>query len=174
MCDAVCVDRELVLSQGHDRSVDYWAFGCLLYELLCGHTPFESSSQQRTFEKIVHSQKYLTFPANFDPHCKSLIRRLLHPNSALRIGALQNGIDDIKTHAFFTMSNVPFQLMLRKEVLMPYAPPLTIVGTSVASNNIEMLDVEFEMSHPEADEDLQIMEEYDSYFANLDDIAMTE
>lgn len=66
---------ELVLTQGHDKSADYWAFGALIYELLCGHTPFESSNQQRTFEKIVHSQKHLAFPPEFDPHGKSLIRR---------------------------------------------------------------------------------------------------
>lgn len=163
-----------MLSQGHDRSVDYWAFGCLLYELVCGHTPFESSSQQRTFEKIVHSQKYLTFPQGFDPHCKSLIRRLLHPNSALRIGALQNGIDDIKSHAFFTMMNVPFDMLIGKEVMMPYCPPMTIVSGSVAASNIEMLDVEFELSRPEIEEDQQIMDEYDSYFAHLDDPAMND
>jgi serine/threonine protein kinase len=154
--------------------VDYWAFGCLLFELVCGHTPFESSSQQRTFEKIVHSQKYLTFPQGFDPHCKSLIRRLLHPNSALRIGALQNGIVDIKTHAFFTMSNIPFDLLLRKEVMMPFCPPFTIVSSAAAFNNVDLLDVEFELSRPEIEEDQQIMDEYDSYFANLDDTAINE
>ena len=37
---------ELVLSKGHDKSADYWALGCLLYELLVGHTPFANDNHQ--------------------------------------------------------------------------------------------------------------------------------
>ena len=153
--------RELVLTQGHDKSIDYWAFGVLVYELLCGHTPFESSNQQRTFEKIVHSQKHLGFPPNFDPHCKSLIRRLLHPNAALRIGALQNGINDIKNHAFFSIQNIDFAALLNHDVEMPYFPPKFIPGSSVAtSNKIEMMDLEFERS-------VEVEEDYAVFFQDL-------
>ena len=120
----VCGCREVVLTQGHDRSADYWAFGVLIYELLCRHTPFEGRSQQRTFEKIVHSTKHLTFPSRFDPHCKSLIRRLLHHNPALRLGALQNGFDDIRSHAFFAMQNVDFDKLQSQEVVMEFTPVL--------------------------------------------------
>lgn len=91
----------MVLTKGHDKSVDYWAIGVLVYELLCGCTPFESSSQPETFKKIVQSQRYLGFPPKFDPHAKSLIRKLLHPNAGLRLGALQSGFLDIKDHPFF-------------------------------------------------------------------------
>lgn len=114
--------REIVLTQGHDKSADYWAYGCLLYELMCKQTPFEGRNQQRTFEKIVHSQKYLTFPGGFDVHCKSLIRRLLHPNAALRLGALQNGVEDIRTHAFFAIQNIDFDKLLAQEIPMEYVP----------------------------------------------------
>jgi CRP-like cAMP-binding protein len=31
---------ELVLGRGHDKSVDYWAFGILVYEMLAGYSPF--------------------------------------------------------------------------------------------------------------------------------------
>lgn len=154
--------RELVLTQGHDKSIDYWAFGVLVYELLCGHTPFESSNQQRTFEKIVHSQKHLGFPPNFDPHCKSLIRRLLHPNAALRIGALQNGIDDIKNHAFFSIQNIDFNGLLNHEVEMAYIPPKFTPGVTmnVNANKIEMLDLEFESS-------VEVVNDYEQYFQDL-------
>lgn len=90
-----------MLTKGHDKSVDYWAIGVLIYELLCGCTPFESASQPETFKKIVQSQRYLGFPPKFDPHAKSLIRKLLHPNAGLRLGALQSGFSDIKCHPLF-------------------------------------------------------------------------
>jgi serine/threonine protein kinase len=115
--------REVVLTQGHDKSADYWSLGVLLYELLCGITPFEGRNQQRTFEKIVHSQKHLTFPKKFEPHAKSILRRLLHPNAALRLGALQNGGNDIREHAFFSTQNIDFDKLLACETPMPYLPP---------------------------------------------------
>jgi CRP-like cAMP-binding protein len=31
---------EIVLGRGHDKSVDYWAFGILLYEMIAGYSPF--------------------------------------------------------------------------------------------------------------------------------------
>ena len=95
------IPPEVVMTQGHDKSADFWSLGILLYEMLCGQTPFEGRNQQRTFEKIVQSSKFLSFPKNFDSHAKSLIRKFLHLNASLRLGALQSGFDGIKEHAFF-------------------------------------------------------------------------
>eukprot|EP00606_Chrysophyceae_sp_TOSAG23-5_P000659 GSChrysophyteH2.ASY1.ANO1.81.1 assembled CDS len=116
---------EVVLTQGHDKSADYWALGCLCYEMLKASTPFESMSQKRTFEKIVRSQKFLAFPTTFDPHMKSFIRRLMHPKAALRIGALQNGFGDIKEHAIFNTKGAgttSFDSLLNYDVEMPFVP----------------------------------------------------
>lgn len=110
------------MTQGHDGAADLWAYGVVLYELMCGTTPFSGRNQQRTFEKIVHSQKHLQFQQVFDSHGKSLIRRLLHPNASLRIGCLQNGFKDIKDHAFFLTQNIDFQKLLLKDILISFIP----------------------------------------------------
>lgn len=31
---------EIVMGQGHHKGVDYWAIGILIYEMLCGYSPF--------------------------------------------------------------------------------------------------------------------------------------
>lgn len=111
---------EVILTQGHDRSVDYWAFGVLLFEMLCKRTPFIGKNQKRTFEKIVESQKYISFQKGFDAHGKFLLRKLLNPNPSIRLGCLKNGPKDVKDHAFFT--GVNFDLLVAGKVKMPYIP----------------------------------------------------
>ena len=38
------------------------------------------------------------------------------------IGALQNGIADIKNHAFFSSQNIDFEKLLDQQIEMPYQP----------------------------------------------------
>jgi serine/threonine protein kinase len=138
------------LTQGHDNSADFWAFGVLIYELLCGHTPFAGRNQQRTFEKIVHSTKHLTFPTKFDSHAKSLIRRLLHPNPSLRIGCLQNGCQDVKEHAFFISQNLEFHELVNKTFEVTYKPKVDDVKDVELDFDIqEELSLEFDSTYTE-------------------------
>lgn len=113
---------EIVLTQGHDKTADFWALGIFMYEILCKRTPFDGRNQQRVFEKIVHSQKFLTFPSKFDPHCKSMIRRLLHKSAGLRLGALQHGYKDLKQYTFFETIGINFNDILNREVKMEFIP----------------------------------------------------
>ena len=48
---------EQVLSRGHDRGVDYWALGCMMYEMICGYTPFVGGDQMEIYENIVSHEK---------------------------------------------------------------------------------------------------------------------
>jgi serine/threonine protein kinase len=100
--------------------MDYWAFGVLIYELLCQRTPFLGRNQQRTFEKIVHSQKFLSFSTKIDAHSKSLLRKLLNPNPSIRLGCLRNGSGDVKEHAYF--SGVDFEKLSSCQIEMPFIP----------------------------------------------------
>jgi cGMP-dependent protein kinase len=127
---------ELVLSKGHDKSVDYWALGCLIYELIVGRTPFQVSlsvaelrsasllhsqddHQPEIFKKIIHSERALSFPRGFDSTAADLVRRLLTPNPAFRLGNapsarerfhhnlfcsgnLNGGVREIMGHRWFT------------------------------------------------------------------------
>ena len=43
---------EQLTKGGHDRMVDYWALGCLVYEMVTGEQPFYHSKQQELFTAI--------------------------------------------------------------------------------------------------------------------------
>ncbi len=46
--------------QAEGRKVDYrtdiWSFGCLLYEMLAGHGPFQAGHEQAVFQAILHAE----------------------------------------------------------------------------------------------------------------------
>lgn len=43
---------EMVLQQGHDKNVDWWAVGVLIYEMLIGVSPFYNRNKNTLFKKI--------------------------------------------------------------------------------------------------------------------------
>ena len=49
---------------GHGKSVDWWTFGVLLYELLAGIDPFSDDDPLIIYQKILKGK--LKFPRSFD------------------------------------------------------------------------------------------------------------
>ena len=47
---------EMVAGTGHDFSVDWWALGILLYEMLIGVTPFFNKNPQMLKSKIKNAK----------------------------------------------------------------------------------------------------------------------
>lgn len=123
---------EIILSKGHDKSVDYWSYGVLVYELLVGHSPFylKHSSQIDMFKRIV-MQKY-TIPETVEGHARVLIQDLLIRKPEKRLGNLSKGYFDIKKHAWFEMSKIKFRALLKKTLEAPWKPHLT--GATDSSN----------------------------------------
>jgi serine/threonine protein kinase len=67
---------EIVGGQGYGYSVDWWAFGVLLYELFFHHPPFRGASVVETYENILKATPNFP-PQAIDPVAENLIRQLL-------------------------------------------------------------------------------------------------
>jgi serine/threonine protein kinase len=100
---------EMILRQPYNHSVDIWAVGILIYELIAGYPPFYNmgSSQgdhQRVYEAILHAQ--IQYPSHFSQEVKELISSMLVKNPLSRLGCTTtNGIYDVMAHRWF---NPPF------------------------------------------------------------------
>jgi len=55
---------ELVLGRGHNKAVDYWAFGILVYEMICGYSPFSDPSGN--MDQVVICKQIVSGKLRFD------------------------------------------------------------------------------------------------------------
>ncbi|MEQ2229616.1 cGMP-dependent protein kinase 2, partial [Ilyodon furcidens] len=99
------VAPEIILNKGHNFSVDFWALGILLFELLTGSPPFSGSDQMMTYTFILKGIEKMDFPKKIIRRPEDLIRKLCRRNPAERLGNLKNGITDIKKHRWFNGFN---------------------------------------------------------------------
>eukprot|EP00977_Amphora_coffeiformis_P004576 scaffold987_cov183-Amphora_coffeaeformis.AAC.4 len=113
---------EIILSKGHDKGVDYWAYGVLIYEMLVGRSPFYSygTDQVSLFKRIV--QVKYTFPHGGGVHelAQDLIQRLIVRRQANRLGCLSRGDMDVRDHMWFNIIHV--DKLLRKQIPSPWVP----------------------------------------------------
>lgn len=74
------VAPEVITAEGsYDKSVDMWSCGVITYVLLCGFSPFLSSTQTGLFEKIIKVEYDFPDPewTNISKEAKDFIKHLL-------------------------------------------------------------------------------------------------
>lgn len=71
---------------GYGKSVDWWAYGILIFEMLSGYPPFYDNEPIGIYKKILSGM--IEFPRHFDVKAKDVIRKLLNPDLNYRIGVL--------------------------------------------------------------------------------------
>jgi len=84
------VAPEVITAEGsYDQSVDMWSIGVVTYVLLCGFSPFLSSTQTGLFEKIIKAEYDFPDPewTNISQTAKDFIRHLLIKDPAARLTA---------------------------------------------------------------------------------------
>ncbi|KAL2218481.1 camp-dependent protein kinase type 2 [Thermoascus aurantiacus ATCC 26904] len=112
---------EVVASKGYNKSVDWWSLGILIFEMLCGFTPFwDSGSPVKIYENILRGK--IKYPPYMHPDAVDLLSQLITPDLTKRLGNLRGGSEDVKRHAWF--AEVTWDRLLRRDIDAPYIPPV--------------------------------------------------
>ncbi|XP_061402934.1 cGMP-dependent protein kinase, isozyme 1 [Musca vetustissima] len=116
------VAPEIILDRGHDRSVDYWALGILIFELLVGKTPFRGQNQIKIYQQILGGIDVVQMPSKIPKSAQNLIRALCKQLPAERLGYQRKGILDIKRHSWF--DGLDWQKLRNKQLPSPIKRPI--------------------------------------------------
>ena len=63
-------------------SADWWSFGVLMYEMICGQPPFIPDNEDEIFDAILRNQ--IAYPMWISWPAKSLLQKLLVKNPSDR------------------------------------------------------------------------------------------
>lgn len=122
---------EVIQSRGHNKAVDWWSLGVLIYEMLSGYPPFVDENPFGTYEKILAGK--LEWSRHVDPVARDLIKKLLTADRTKRLGNMRNGADDVKRHRWYR--NINWNDVYCKRCQPPIVPLVTFDGDSSNFDN---------------------------------------
>ncbi|EDW67599.1 cAMP-dependent protein kinase catalytic subunit 2 [Drosophila virilis] len=114
---------EIIQSKPYGTSVDWWAFGVLIYEFVTGHSPFASHNRDVMvmYNKICEGDYKM--PSAFTGALRHLVDHLLQVDLSKRYGNLIGGNKDIKNHEWF--KEVEWIALLNQTIAPPYLPTIS-------------------------------------------------
>ena len=130
---------EIVEERPYNASVDWWALGVLMYEMMAGQPPFEADNEEDLFDAIVKDE--VLYPIWLSREATSILRGFLTKNPARRLGC-QLGIGErqIKGHAFFRP--IDWHKLEEKKINPPFLPKLK------SDRDVSYFDTEFTKENP--------------------------
>ncbi|KAM9959024.1 hypothetical protein ACTFIR_000075 [Dictyostelium discoideum] len=80
-------NNKVIKNSGYGKTVDWWALGIIIFEMLSGQPPFISKNPDKIFRKINKYRNEIICPAYFSEAATDLIQKLLQVDPLKRLGA---------------------------------------------------------------------------------------
>ncbi|KAF8526012.1 AGC/PKA protein kinase [Hysterangium stoloniferum] len=129
-----------VVAQGcYNKSVDWYALGILIFEMLAGYPPFHSEDPNpiELYRRI--QAGIVQYPNGLSPNAIDLIKCFLRSDLSERYGNMNHGTEDIFAHAWF--AEVIWDKLYMKEVPAPFIPNIHGEGDSSAFDSYQETDI---------------------------------
>ncbi|CAF1270451.1 unnamed protein product [Adineta steineri] len=129
---------EMLRNHDYNFSVDWWALGVLMFEMMAGRSPFEIvgsaenpdlNTEDRLFQVIL--EQPIRIPRSLTVRAKNVLEGFLNKDPQNRLGCRYDqtlgcraGFQDICLHPFFHPA-IDWQRLESKQIVPPYKPILT-------------------------------------------------
>ncbi|XP_067012348.1 protein kinase C isoform X2 [Anabrus simplex] len=113
---------EILQELDYGPSVDWWALGVLMYEMMAGQPPFEADNEDDLFESILHDD--VLYPVWLSKEAVSILKGFMTKNPAKRLGCVvaQNTEAAIRVHPFFR--DIDWEALEQRRVKPPFKPKI--------------------------------------------------
>lgn len=108
---------EILQELDYGPSVDWWALGVLMYEMMAGQPPFEADNEDDLFEAILRDD--VLYPVWLSREAVSILKGFMTKNAAKRLGCT-DGENQIRTHPFF--KDMDWDALEQRKVRPPFRP----------------------------------------------------
>ncbi|KPP63100.1 ribosomal protein S6 kinase beta-2-like [Scleropages formosus] len=153
---------EILTRSGHNKAVDWWSLGAVMFDMMTGSPPFTAENRKKTIDKILKCK--LVLPPYLTADAKDLIKKLLKKNPAQRLGSSKVDSADIQKHPFFRHIN--WDELLNKRVEPPYKPSLQ------SDEDVSQFDTRFTRQPPvDSPDDTSLSQSAEHAFAGFTYVA---
>lgn len=118
----------MLLDKGYGFSIDWWAFGVLVYQMLLQQPPFRGRDEDEIYDAILADEP--PYPIDMDKDSVSLMQGLFVRDPEKRLGSGPQDAQEVMQHAFF--KGIDWDDLYYKRVPAPYIP--TLHGETDTSN----------------------------------------
>ena len=109
---------EILQENDYTRSVDWWALGVLIYEMLIGQPPYAGDEEEEIFLSILRDT--VTYPKYLSTQSASIIQSLLCRNPVQRLGGGKEDAKEVMDHPYFL--SIDWPKLLKRQIKPPFVP----------------------------------------------------
>ncbi|XP_037258743.1 ribosomal protein S6 kinase beta-2 isoform X1 [Falco rusticolus] len=153
---------EILVRSGHNRAVDWWSLGALMYDMLTGSPPFTAENRKKTIDKILKGK--LVLPPYLTPDARDLLKKFLKRNPNQRVGGGPGDAADVQKQPFFRHIN--WEDLLARRLDPPFKPCLQ------SEEDVSQFDTRFTRQTPvDSPDDAAISESANQAFLGFTYVA---